>query len=58
MRIGAVPVLLRIVPVIFPVLAMVRRGYFIGRRVRVNLRHADELRAFVPARLFSAAISP
>jgi predicted permease len=51
--------LLRIVSVIFPMFAIAALGYFVGRRVRPNLSHANELNmdVFVPALVFSAVAS-
>ncbi len=51
--------LLRIVSILFPVFAIVALGYFVGRKARPDLTHANKLNmdVFVPALVFGALVS-
>jgi malate permease and related proteins len=53
------PLLIRIISIVFPLFAIIALGFFIGRRVRPDLSHANELNmdVFVPALVFSAVAS-
>jgi len=53
------PLLIRIVSIVFPLFAIAALGFFIGRRMRPDLSHANELNmdVFVPALVFSAVAS-
>ncbi|QID16690.1 AEC family transporter [Nitrogeniibacter mangrovi] len=51
--------LLRIVSILFPLFSIVALGYFVGRRFRPDLAHANKLNmdVFVPALVFAALAS-
>ena len=50
--------LIRIVSILFPVFAITALGYFVGRRMRPDLSHANKLNmdVFVPALVFGALV--
>ena len=51
--------LIRIVSILFPVFAITALGYFVGRRMKPDLSHANKLNmdVFVPALVFGALVS-
>lgn len=51
--------LIRIVSILFPLFAITALGYFVGRRVKPDLSHANKLNmdVFVPALVFGALVS-
>jgi hypothetical protein len=51
--------LIRIVSILFPLLAITALGYFVGRRMKPDLSHANKLNmdVFVPALVFGALVS-
>lgn len=53
------PLLIRIISIVFPLFALAALGFFIGRRMRPDLSHANQLNmdVFVPALVFSAVAS-
>ena len=48
--------LLRIVSILFPLFSLTALGYFVGKRMRPDLSHANKLNmdVFVPALVFAA----
>ena len=51
--------LIRIVSILFPLFAITALGYFVGRRMKPDLSHANKLNmdVFVPALVFGALVS-
>lgn len=51
--------LIRIVAILFPLFAITALGYFVGRRMRPDLSHANKLNmdVFIPALVFSALVN-
>ena len=51
--------LIRIVSILFPLFAITALGYFVGRRMKPELSHANKLNmdVFVPALVFGALVS-
>lgn len=51
--------LIRIVSILFPLFAITALGYFVGRRMRPDLSHANKLNmdVFIPALVFSALVN-